>query len=109
MWYPSRNYQLSQVTKSGTDTSLVSFKDKDWKVPGGGVILIISGTKDSNISEDVDDSVLAGGINVAEPAADREKKGSQVLYWHSGDFTIADGSSLLVLRNNHDAKQPEDC
>ena len=96
------NYQLSQVTKSGTDTQLVNFKDKDWKVPAGGVILIISGTKDSTISEDLEDSPIAGGINVAEAAADREKKGSQVLYWHSGDFTIVHGSSLLVLRNNHE-------
>ena len=99
-----KNYQLSQVTKSGTDALKVSFKDKDWKVPGGGVILIISGTKDSTISEDLDESVFAGGINVAEAAADREKKGSQVLYWHPGEFTIDHGSSLLVLRKNHDGK-----
>ena len=38
------NYQLSQSTALDNDDRLVSFGGKDYKVPAGGVILIVSGT-----------------------------------------------------------------
>ena len=96
-----KNYQLSQVTAADTDTRLVSFHDKDYKVPAGGVILIVSGPANSDIPLA---SMLANGVNVATPAGDRDKQGSPALYWMPGFFDIKPGESLLILRDNHEDK-----
>ena len=97
-----KNYQLSQVTKPDTDKRLVSFHDKDYKVGAGKVILIVSGPRaDGDIPSG---SMLAGGINVATPAADRVKVGATAIYWVPGKFNIEAGESLLILRNNHEDK-----
>ena len=96
-----KNYQLSQVTAADTDTLLVSFHEKDYMVPAGGVILIVSGPANTDIPLT---SMLAGGVNVATPAADRDKNGSPAQYWLPGHFDIKSGESLLILRDNHEAK-----
>ena len=95
------NYHLSQVTAANTDTSLVNFGGKKFMVPAGGVILIASGPANSDIPLA---SMLAGGVNVATPEGDRDKKGSPALYWMPGFFDIKAGESLLILRKNNDAK-----
>ena len=96
-----KNYQLSQVTAADTDALLVSFHEKDYKVPAGGVILIVSGPTNTDIPLA---SMLAGGVNVATAVEDRDKQGSPALYWLPGHFDIKAGESLLILWNNHEAK-----
>ena len=95
------NYQLSQSTALDNDDRLVSFGGKDYKVPAGGVILIVSGTTDADIP---DNSPLAGGINAAIPAEDIDDRlgtGATSMYWMPGVFDIKAGASQLILRNNH--------
>ena len=96
-----KDYQLSQSTGLDKDDRKVSFGGKDYKVPAGGVILIVSGTTDADIPES---SPLAGGINAAIPAEEldeRLKTGATSMYWMPGVFDIKAGASQLILRNNH--------
>ena len=92
-----KNYHLSIVTAVGTDNSLVNFHDKDVKVPGNSVILLVN-TDPSNTD-------LAGGIN-AQPGLtvdDQEKKGATHLYYVDAGLKLpSDGKFNLILRNAHD-------
>ena len=90
-----KNYHLSMVTATGTDTSLVNFKDKDYKVEGNGYIVIAN--------TDPSDTDLAGGVDVSKAAADQDKKGAQHLYYVDANLKLPnDGNFNLILRNAHD-------
>ena len=96
------NYVLSQVTELDSDIPFVSFSGRDFRVPAGGVIVVLAGEKrDGDIPKSVDDHPIARGINIATPADQREKTGSKVLYWVASDFDIIPGESLFILRDDY--------
>ena len=104
-----KNYQLSVVTDDKKDTQLFHFHDKDYKVPGQGVVLIASThPKNSALATGIDIS-LDNVTNTADPKkvhADQVK--NQVLsglnhLYVVRSFNIPDsGKTLLILRNNHE-------
>ena len=90
-----KNYHLSMVTAVGTDTSLVNFHDKDIKVPGNSVILLVN--TDPKITD------IAAGRNAAVAKDDQELTGVQTLYYVNSNLKLpADGKFNLILRNAHD-------
>ena len=90
-----KNYHLSVVTAVGTDTSLVNFHDKDIKVPGNSVILLVN--TDPKITD------IAAGRNAAVAKDDQELTGVQTLYYVNSNLKLpADGKFNLILRNAHD-------
>ena len=101
-----KNYTLSIVDANNMGGQvLVSFKDKDYKVPAGGVFLIVS--------MDPESTDLASGVNVAQVEADRNKFGSKAHIFiapanadadvHTAKgLAIPNAKSLLVLRNTAD-------
>ncbi len=92
-----KNYTLSIVDATNTTgKELVSFKDKDYKVPAGGVFLIVN--------KDPIDTDLASGVNVAQAEADRNKFGSPALFSIDNGLAVPNEKSLLVLRNTADAR-----
>ena len=89
------NHHLSMVTAVGTDTSLVNFKDKDIKVPGNGVILLVN--------TDPKNTGIAAGRNAAIAEADQELTGATSLYYIDSNLKLPDdGKFNLILRNAHD-------
>ena len=96
-----KNYTLSIVNAANsTGKELVSFKDKDYKVPAGGVFLIVdSDPKNTN---------LASGVNVALAEADRNKFGSKAHLFIASSLELPNTKSLLVLRNTADARNGTD-
>ena len=90
-----KNYHLSAVTGFDTDTSLVNFHDKDIKVPGNGVILLVN--------TDPKNTDIAAGRNAAIAEADQELTGVQTRYYVNSNLKLPDdGKFNLILRNAHD-------
>ena len=91
-----KNYQLSVVTSDKKDTQLFHFHDKDYKVPAKGVVLVASTHPSSND--------LAAGRDISLGVNDQVLNGLTHLYVVRS-FNIPDsGKTLLILRNNHEAK-----
>ena len=89
------NHHLSYVSGFDTDTSLVNFKDKDIKVPGNGVILLVN--------TDPKNTNIAAGRNAAIAEADQELTGATSLYHIDSNLKLPDdGKFNLILRNAHD-------
>ena len=89
------NHHLSYVSGFDTDTSLVNFKDKDIKVPGNGVILLVN--------TDPKNTGIAAGRNAAIAEADQELTGATSLYHIDSNLKLPDdGKFNLILRNAHD-------
>ena len=96
------NYNLSKVTDFDKDDSLINFKDKDIKIPGKGVLLIVA----TDPKKD-DDHPLAVGVNAeTEEGAnsnDLLKSGLTSRYIvRDGVKSLPSGEILLILRNAHD-------
>ena len=95
------NYNLSHVTGFDKDDSLINFKDKDIKIPGKGVLLIVA----TDPKKD-DDHPLAVGVNAeTEEGAnsnDLLKSGLTSRYIvRDGVKSLPSGEILLILRNAH--------
>ena len=95
------NYNLSKVTGFDKDDSLINFKDKDIKIPGKGVLLIVA----TDPKKD-DDHPLAVGVNAeTEEGAnsnDLLKSGLTSRYIvRDGVKSLPSGEILLILRNAH--------
>ena len=89
------NHHLSYVSGFDTDTSLVNFKDKDIKVPGNGVILLVN--------TDPKNTGIAAGRNAAVAEADQELTGATSRYYINSNLKLPDdGKFNLILRNAHD-------
>ena len=90
-----KNYHLSYVPGYNNDTSLVNFHDKDIKVPGGGILLLVN--------TDPRNTDIAAGQNVAVAAADQNLTGVQTRYYVNSNLKLPDnGKFNLILRNAHD-------
>ena len=90
-----KNYHLSYVSGHNSDTSLVNFHDKDIKVPGGGVILLVN-TNPQNTG-------IAAGRNAAVVEADQVFTGVTSRYYVNANLKLPDnGKFNLILRNAHD-------
>ena len=90
-----KNYHLSYVSGHNSDTSLVNFHDKDIKVPGGGVILLVN-TNPQNTG-------IAAGRNAAVVEADQVFTGVTSRYYVNSNLKLPDnGKFNLILRNAHD-------
>ena len=90
-----KNYHLSYVPGHNTDTSLVNFHDKDIKVPGGGILLLVN--------TDPRNTDIAAGQNVSVAAADQDLTGVQTRYYVNSNLKLPDnGKFNLILRNAHD-------
>ena len=89
------NHHLSYVSGFDKDTSLVNFKDKDIKVPGNGVILLVN--------TDPKNTGIAAGRNAAVAEADQELTGATSRYYINSNLKLPDdGKFNLILRNAHD-------
>ena len=90
-----KNYHLSYVSGFDKDTSLVNFHDKDIKVPGGGVLLLVN--------TDPKNTGIAAGRNAAIAEADQELTGATSRYYINSNLKLPDdGKFNLILRNAHD-------
>ncbi len=90
-----KNYHLSYVSGFDKDTSLVNFKDKDIKVPGNGVILLVN--------TDPKNTGIAAGRNAAVAEEDQELTGATSRYYINSNLKLPDdGKFNLILRNAHD-------
>ena len=90
-----KNYHLSYVSGFDKDTSLVNFHDKDIKVPGNGVILLVN--------TDPKNTGIAAGRNAAVAEADQELTGATSRYYINPSLKLPDdGKFNLILRNAHD-------
>ena len=90
-----KNYHLSYVSGFDKDTSLVNFKDKDIKVPGKGVILLVN--------TDPKNTGIAAGRNAAVAETDQELTGATSRYYINSNLKLPDnGKFNLILRNAHD-------
>ena len=95
-----KNYQLSVVTgdpadpSTKKDTQLFHFKDNDYKVPAGGVIVVTSSSPK--------ETDLAAGKDVSIADDQEENEGASHLFVVRS-FDLPDsGKNLLILRNNHE-------
>ena len=89
------NHHLSYVSGFDKDTTLVNFKDKDIKVPGNGVILLVN--------TDPKNTGIAAGRNAAVAEEDQELTGATSRYYINSNLKLPDdGKFNLILRNAHD-------
>ena len=90
-----KNYHLSLVAGFDKDDSLVNFHDKDIKVGGGEVILLVN--------TDPKNTEIAAGRNAAIAEVDQELTGVMSRYYISANLKLPDdGKFNLILRNAHD-------
>ena len=88
-----KNYHLSVVTGFDTDTSLVNFHDKDIKVPGNSVILLVN--------TDPKNTGIAAGRNAAVAEADQELTGVTSRYYINSSLKLPNsGKFNLILRKS---------
>ena len=97
-----KNYHLSKVTAVDKDESLVNFHEKDIKIPGGGVLLIVATEPKGDKNHPI-----AAGINVETEedanADDLEKNGLTSRYIvRDGITKLPKDKILLILRSAHD-------
>ena len=84
----------------GTDAAknprIVEFPDAGYaKIPAGGFLVIYN--------RDPADTILADGINIADPLNERVQKGATHMYFVDSDLKLVnDDQFLLVLRNGND-------
>ena len=89
----------------GTDPKknprIVEFPDAGYaKIPAGGYLVIYN--------RDPADTILADGINIADPLNERVQKGAQHMYFVDSDLKLNNtGKYLLVLRNGNDKTNHE--
>ena len=89
----------------GTDAAknprIVEFPDAGYaKIPAGGFLVIYN--------RDPADTILADGINIADPLNERVQKGAQHMYFVDSDLKLNNtGKYLLVLRNGNDKTNHE--
>ena len=97
-----KNYFLSHVDVDAKEYELVNFKDKDIKIPGGGVLLIVATEPKGDKNHPI-----AAGINVETEeganADDLEKNGLTSRYIvRDGIKNLSTAKILLILRSAHD-------
>ena len=80
---------------------IVEFPDAGYaKIPAGGYLVIYN--------RDPADTILADGINIADPLNERVQKGAQHMYFVDADLKLNNsGKFLLVLRNGNDKTNHE--
>ena len=80
---------------------IVEFPDAGYaKIPAGGFLVIYN--------RDPADTILADGINIADPLNERVQKGAQHMYFVDADLKLNNtGKYLLVLRNGNDKTNHE--
>ena len=89
----------------GTDAAknprIVEFPDAGYaKIPAGGFLVIYN--------RDPADTILADGINIADPLNERVQKGATHMYFVDSDLKLVnDDQFLLVLRNGNDKTNHE--
>ena len=102
-----KKWELSVITAKGTDTSLVTFPDKDYKLGAGKILLIVN--------KDPLETPLARGKKFGDfdggmtAVADQENRGIEsdaMFYDAKGKLNALpeSGKFLLVLRNGNDKK-----
>ena len=95
-------YHLSKVSGFDNDDSVVNFLDKDIKIPGKGVLLIVATDPKRK-----DDHPLAVGVNAETEEGDNSndlaKNGLTSRYIVRENIKdLPSGEILLILRNAHD-------
>ena len=101
-----KKWTIDMVINSNSDAAknhkrVVEFPDAGYaKITAGGYLVIYN--------RDPADTILADGINIADPLNERVQKGAQHMYFVDTDLNLNNsGKFLLVLRNGNDKTNHE--
>ncbi len=96
-----KKWTIDMVINNDSDAAknhkrVVEFPDAGYAmIPAGGFLVIYN--------RDPEDTILADGIDISDPANEKVQKGAQHLYFVDPDLNLNDtGKFLLVLRNGND-------
>ena len=101
-----KKWTIDMVINNDSDAAknhkrVVEFPDAGYaKIPAGGYLVIYN--------RDPEDTILADGIDIADPLNERVQKGQQHMYFVDSDLNLNNsGKFLLVLRNGNDKTNHE--
>ena len=96
-----KKWTIDMVTAVDKHARIVEFPDAGYAmIPAGGFLVIYN--------RDPADTILADGINIADPINERVQKGASHMYFVYPDLKLDNtGKYLLVLRNGNDKTNHE--